>query len=123
MGRDNNETVGECHMIAPLDVPTAPGSRPPTKCVLLRPDRYIGYAPRWAQRAWQTRSVASEERLTLRGPAKDAWARAGPVLAEHLAAPGRDPAPGHQGLDARRRDRARRQMELAPRLDGSERER
>jgi len=38
--------------------------------------------------------VASEERLALRGPAKDAWARAGPVLAEHLAAPGRDPTRG-----------------------------
>ena len=38
--------------------------------------------------------MASEERLTLRGPAKAAWARAGPALAEHLAAPGRDPTRG-----------------------------
>ena len=38
--------------------------------------------------------MASEERLTLRGPAKAAWARAGPVLAEHLAAPGLDPTKG-----------------------------
>lgn len=38
--------------------------------------------------------MASEERLTLRGPAKAAWARAGPVLAEHLAATGLDPTRG-----------------------------
>ena len=38
--------------------------------------------------------MAIEERLTLRGPAKAAWARAGPVLAEHLAAPGLDPTKG-----------------------------
>lgn len=53
--RDNNEAAGECHVIAPPKVPTLPGSRPPPKCALLQPGRYIGYAPPWAQRAWQTR--------------------------------------------------------------------
>ena len=42
-------------MIAPPEAPTLPGSRPPPKCALHRPERYIGYAPPWAQRAWQTR--------------------------------------------------------------------
>ena len=42
-------------MIAPPKVSTPPGSRPPPKCALLPPERYIGYAPPWAQRAWQTR--------------------------------------------------------------------
>ena len=59
--------------------------------------------------------MVSEERLMLRGPAKTAWARAGPVLAEHLAAP--VPRPD-QGLDTGGRDRARGQMELAPSIDG-----
>ena len=42
-------------MIVPPKVATPPGSRPPPKCALLPPERYIGYAPPWAQRAWQTR--------------------------------------------------------------------
>ena len=42
-------------MIAPPQAPIPPGSRPPPKCTLLQPGRYIGYAPPWAQRAWQTR--------------------------------------------------------------------
>ena len=57
--RDDNEAAGESHMIAPPRVSTPPGSRPPPRCALLRPERYIGYAPPWAQRAWQTRPGAT----------------------------------------------------------------